>query len=270
MARKFHLDFDGILEIALKGVRRSSVFMGIGVNAAMDPRNTNYQLTDVTQIQIVPEDVPRETLEHFKEEFKIWIEACALREAIEAFVLFLDELHHACSIVAAGRDNTSFDQVIEKQRKFAQEGVPNKLNILNQRYDITSENSANILKVYKARNCLAHRNGRIGQEDIRDDTQFIVAWRGMDLFIEEPDGTRSNLSEIPEGGLLLKNGGAVKVQFVERSRSFNKGDILSLSTRDLAEICWFLADEAKTIIQSAIAYANANGVVVNQAEHDKI
>ncbi|MEP4034912.1 hypothetical protein [Pseudophaeobacter sp.] len=102
MKNKINLDFGAILEIALKGVRRSSVFMGLGVNAARDPENKDYQLSGITQIQLVPENVPKEAVEHFKKEFQIWIVAGALREATEAFALFLDELHRACSVAAVG------------------------------------------------------------------------------------------------------------------------------------------------------------------------
>ncbi|MDF1855925.1 hypothetical protein [Pseudooceanicola sp.] len=269
MANEYNLDFDGILEIALKGVRRSSVFMGLGVNAALDPSNSNYQLSHITRIQVIPDDAPQEALEHFKEEFKIWIEACALREATESFALFLDELHRACSVIHAVKGNGSMEEVSEKQSKFAKEGLPNKLNILEQRFGVTSAHSGNLSLINRARNCLTHRKGLVGLEDIRDQPKFTVAWRGLDLFVEEPDGTKSDLGEIPEGGLLLENGGFVGVEFVERSRTFDLGTMLSLSPRDLAEICWFLAKEAKTITNSAISYAQANGVVMNQVTQNK-
>lgn len=270
MANTINLDFDSILEIALKGVRRSSVFMGLGVNAAMDPNNNSYQLTDTSQIQLVSDDVPQETVEHFKTEFKIWIEACALREAIEAFALFLDETHRACSIIFAVKDRTPMDQFAEKQGKFAKQGVPNKLNNLEQRYKVTSAHKDNLVQIYRARNCLAHRNGRVGPEDIKDKEQFTVAWQGLDLFVEEPDGTKSDLYQIPEGGLLLENGGVVKAQLVERSRSFSSGEILSLSSRDLAEICWFLTNEARAITKTALEYAEENGVELKHADQKEV
>lgn len=50
------------------------------------------------------------------------------------------------------------------------------------------------------------------------------------------------MDAIPEGGLLLEDGGSVNAQIVERSRSFDDGAMLSLSPHDLAEINWFYAN----------------------------
>jgi hypothetical protein len=80
MTQRISLDLDELFDIALKGIRRAAVFMGLGVNAAIDQNFRSYQLTALTQIQLVPDDVPPETLAHFKEEFRIWIEAGGFRE----------------------------------------------------------------------------------------------------------------------------------------------------------------------------------------------
>ena len=70
------------------------------------------------------------------------------------------------------------------------------------------------------------------------------------------------MDAIPEGGLLLEDGGSVNAQIVERNRSFDDGAMLSLSPHDLAEINWFYANEARAILATGLAYAQANGVVV--------
>lgn len=266
MANEIALDFNGILEIALKGLRRSAVFMGLGVNAANDPNNSAYQLTSLTQIQILPDNVTPETLQHFKDEFKVWIQAGALREATESFALFLDELHRACSIVHAVNNQVSTEELAEKQANFSKEGVPNKINMLEQRYNVTSAGKAYLLLLNRARNCLTHRNGHVGPEDLKGESHFTVQWRGLDVFIQEPNGQKTMMDAIPEGGLLLEEGGSVNVQIVERNRSFKDGAMLSLSPRDLAEINWFYANEARAILTTGLAYAQANGVVVKDSK----
>jgi hypothetical protein len=266
MANEITIDFDGVLEVALKGIRRSSVFLGLGVNAATDRENRAYQLSSLTQIQIVPEYVSPETVQHFKDEFKVWIEAAALREATESFALFVDELHRKCSIIYAVRNAIGMNELVDKQNRFAREGVPNKLNLLDQTYGVKAAGKDYLLLLNKARNCLAHRGGRVGPEDINEEAAFSVAWRGLDIFVEEPNGKRAYLLDIPEDGLWLENGGIVKAQFVERRRSFGLGAVLELSPRDLAEICWFYADEARAIVVSAVEYAKANGVIVRDSK----
>lgn len=61
---RLEINFDKILEVALRVVRRASVFMGFGVNAAQNPHFNNYQLTQITKIQLVSANVTPETLKH--------------------------------------------------------------------------------------------------------------------------------------------------------------------------------------------------------------
>lgn len=76
------------------------VFVGLryswawAVNAAIDDGFRKYQLTSLTNIQLVPDNVPEETLKHFKEEFRLWIEAAGFRELADTFANYLDSVHH--------------------------------------------------------------------------------------------------------------------------------------------------------------------------------
>jgi hypothetical protein len=102
----------------------------------------------------------------------------------------------------------------------------------------------------------------VGIEDLRDNVEFSVKWLGLDMFIEEPNGTRHPFSEAPPDGLYLPEGGTVYAQFVERVRTFKLGRKLIFSTRDLAEVCWFYEREARSIIQSVMDFAVTVGVQV--------
>lgn len=263
-ARVINIDFDRILEVALLGVRRAAIFMGFGVNAALDPNFQSFQLSALTKIQLVPSDVPADTLQHYKEEFKRWIEGAGLRELSEAFAVFLDSLHHACLLISRER----IAEMNTKQRAFRQEGLPNKLNVLQQRFGIESRHAAYLVLINRARNCLTHRRGVVGPEDLRDaETEFVVRWLGTDFFVETPEGERHLLNELPPEGLDLPDGGTVAMQLVERVRPFALGAMLELSTRDLAEICWFYSHEARGMIQGGIAYAERMGVEVRRVDN---
>jgi len=45
-----HIDLDQVLQIALTGVKRASVFMGLGVNAAINDNFNKYQLSEITSL----------------------------------------------------------------------------------------------------------------------------------------------------------------------------------------------------------------------------
>lgn len=101
---RIEINLDNILDVAIRGVRRAAVFMGLGVNAAMDTKFTNYQLTHLTKLQLVPTVGP-EVISHFKDEFKIWIEANGFRELVETFSNYMDALHQVCLVIKKGKEH---------------------------------------------------------------------------------------------------------------------------------------------------------------------
>lgn len=260
---KYRVDFDKILQIAYRGVRRASIFMGFGVNAALEAEFNKYQLTHITKLQLVP-DVDDKTLTHFKEEFKTWIEANGLRELIETYSVFVDALHEACLLVRGNIDRIAIASLAEKQQTFRQQGFPNKLNTLRTNYAVGPKHHDYVVSLNRARNCLTHRRGVVGKEDVDSDDRLKVAWLGMDIFVQTPTGERHSLMEIPAEGLLVKDGGTVCVQFVERLKYFDLRSLVRFTTRELAEICWFFQREAHSALMSAVEYAKANGIHIEE------
>jgi hypothetical protein len=260
-AAEINIDLTQLLDVALKGVRRASVFMGLGVNAALDDRFTRYQLSPLTNIQLVPDNVSEDTLRHFKEEFRLWIEAGGFRELSETFTSYIDGVHHACLIMKVGKKK-SRTEIAKMQANYCGTGLPNKLNILTQRFAVGPQHPAYLISLSRARNCFAHRLGVVGSEDLRDEAAFSVQWLGAALFAEEPNGTRHPFNEASPEGIYLPEGGRVALQFVERVRTFALGTKLLLSTPDLAEICWFYNREARSIIRSVLDFAATVGIQV--------
>jgi hypothetical protein len=265
---RIEINFDKILDIAMRGMRRSAIFMGLGVNAALDAEFTNYQLTHLTNIQIVPNVAP-EKVSHFKDEFKIWIEANGFRELVESFSTFLDALHHACLVIKGNNDNLSPEQLQDQKNKFEWQGFPNKLNTLDSSFSARPEHAEYLKSLNKARNCFTHRRGIIGPEDVTTDNALTVVWLGMDIYVETPTGEKHMLNEISTGGLLLPKGGSVKMQMMERTRSFTAGSQLKFSTRDLAEICWFFDREARATLSKAVEFAIKSGVTIKKKDQSK-
>ena len=252
---RIEINLDNILDVAVRGVRRAAIFMGLGVNASLDTEFTNYQLTHLTKIQIVPNVTP-EVVTHFKDEFKIWIEANGFRELVETFSKYIDALHQTCLVISNGTE--------EQQKTFEQQGFPNKLNLLDTRFSVGPKHIDYLKSLNKARNCLTHRRGIVGQEDFTVGNSLSVLWLGMDLYVETPAGEKHMLNAIPEGGLLLPDGGSVMMQMMERERTFAIDSQVKFSTLDLAEICWFFDREARSAIASAIEFAKKSGVTVNE------
>lgn len=258
--REINIDLDKIMDVAHRGVRRASVFMGLGVNAALHEEFQQYQLTHITNLQLIPDTSDLKKIGHFKEEFKIWIEGNGLREMLETFAVFLDRIHEAALLISTLMDKGDMTALSPKQVSFNREGFPSKLKILRSKYAIGPKHPDYLVSINKARNCLSHRRGIVGQEDVDQTEKLRVAWLGMDVYAQTPSGERHSLLDVPPGGLLLPEGAGVYMQFIERDRLFERGAPLRLSTRDLAEICWFFSREAVTTRQSIVEYAQAKGV----------
>jgi len=156
---ELHVDLDKILDVALRGVRRASVFMGLGVNAALNPDVNEYQLTKITKLQLMPEVKDADTLAHVKNEFRIWVEGNGLRELIETFAIFLDRLHDACSFFRAARDKINITSLGKRRDSFQRAGFPSKLKTLRSRFSVSPKYPDYLLSLNRTRNCLTHRRG---------------------------------------------------------------------------------------------------------------
>ena len=141
---EIRVDFDQILDVALRGVRRASVFIGFGVNAATDPSFKTHSLTKFSNLQIGPSELSEEALFEAKENFRLWIEAAGFRELTDTFTVFLDAVHWACMISSCALDGgrierQPFTSADTSQSSFVREGLPNKLNLLQQRFGISAQ-----------------------------------------------------------------------------------------------------------------------------------
>lgn len=263
------IDFDKILEIAYRGVRRASIFMGLGVNAALNPEYKAYQLTHITKLRLIPNNVAEETLQHFKEEFKTWIEGNGLRELIETYSIFLDALHNVCLLVRGSKEGIHIATLEAKQDTFRQQGFPNKLNQLRINFAVGPKHADYLVSLNKARNCLTHTRGIVGKEHIDSEKGMKVAWLGMEIFVQTPTGERQSLMDIPPEGVLIKDGGTACIQFVERANYFELNALVRFTTRELAEICWFFQQEAHGALMSAAEYAKASGLEVKAKDAEE-
>lgn len=259
---RFHVDLDKILDVALRGVRRASVFMGLGINAALNPNVKEYQLTKITKLQLMPEAKDGEIVSQFKNEFRTWVEGNGLRELIETFAIFLDRIHDACIVFRASRDKVDIAPLREKHHLFHREGFPKKLNILRTSFSVGPKYPDYLLSLNRARNCLTHRRGIVANADINVPEALRVAWLGMDIFVETPSGERHSLMDIPPEGLLVREGGTACLQFVERERLFDLESIVRLSTRDLGGDLLVLYERGTNDDRDTIEYAKACGVAV--------
>ncbi|MGH7770705.1 MAG: hypothetical protein ACREQA_00535 [Candidatus Binatia bacterium] len=247
--------------------------MGLGLNAATDPEFKNYRLSSVQNTEInpihmelIPSNVNDETLSHFKTEFGIWIITSGLREVIERFAIFLDSMHHACQMMACNKHKLEPAEAQRLDKSFRFKGMEDKLSELERRFGIKPKHPDYIVSINQARNCLAHRLGRVGIEDCKQGEALEVKWIGMDFQIELESGKILSANEAV--GVVIPEAGAAQLKIVERSKSFPLGTFARFGMHELAEICNFMLGSIQEVTASAIQYANSIGIPFQEKGSD--
>jgi len=256
------INYDLVLDTALKGVRRAAVFMGLGLNAALDPNYRSYELIDIAALQLVPANADESTITHYKENFALWITANGLRELIEAFSIFLDQVYDTSQLIAVHKGQRSSDDATKSYKRFTEKGVRDKLQILGTDSGIVASHADYIGTIYLARNCLTHRLGRVDTRDCNEGSELVVKWIGLDFLITTKSGETA-VMELPlKEPLLLEEEATISVRSTVHEQKYGAGTVIHLPPKHLAEICMFIAEEAKSVIRSALEYARRLGVEI--------
>lgn len=254
------IDLAAVRETARRGVRRTAVFLGLGLNASRDPALTNYELADLSPIQIVPSNVAAETLSHFKGEFGRWTITCGLRELIETFAVFLDQIHHACLLMSTNKNLTSQEDATVWGRSYPFKGVDDKLKKLKSRFNVEPRHARHLASIQALRNCFTHRRGIVGHEDCSDGAKMQLSWMGFDIIGEHTEGQTVALSLPLTEPVHFPDGGTIGLRYTERIREFNLVQRIDLDPRDLIEICNFVLLSADEITTSIATFAKAIGI----------
>lgn len=260
-----NIDLDRLLDIAQRGVRRASAFLAIGVNSARDPRIKEYRFPTEVPVQILPDGLDNKAVGHLKIEFEKWVILSGLRDLIEAFAVYLDGVHKVGLLISVNAGSLKPEEASNFERAFERKGIEGKLKTLKHRFGIETPKGKYLVSISKARNCLTHRRGIVAPLDTDSSGVLRVLWWALDLFAETPEGREISLMPpLPEGGVLLDKGGQVKVRFTDREREFHLGEVLELSTRDLAEICFLVSLAAREVMSTVVSFTRSHGVDVKE------
>lgn len=263
--KQVNIDFDKIRDIAFKGIRRTAIFMGLGVNAARDERLKKYQLTDLNMFEFVHKNVDEKTLTLFKTEFHRWIISNGLRELVETYAVFLDRIYELCLLIQINTKeltNKEFDRLM---RSFEKLGVERKLKIMKKEFSIETSREKYLNSINRIRNCITHRQGRVGSEDLRGKKVFKLVWLGMEVYAETPEGRKHSLMPpFPKKGILLSEGAEVKLEFIDRTKEYKLGEVITFQPNDLGEISLNYNLAADDITKTAMEHAQNKGIVIHK------
>ena len=136
MAQQINIDLNRIKEISLKGIRRTAVFMGLGINSARAAEFKEYQLSEETFFRIIPDNVNDNQIKDFKSHFEHWIISCGLRELIETFSVYLTAIFKSCLLAAIHKKKLEINDPEKCLESFKWKGVEKQLKILRTRFGV--------------------------------------------------------------------------------------------------------------------------------------
>lgn len=254
------INFDRIRQDAIKGIRRSAVFMGLGVNAANDDRFSDYQLSLETKLQILPDGLNEETIKSFKNHYSEWVRINAFRESIESFHVFLDQLFFALLVVK--RKPHGVEEAHKRYAKFERQGFGQKLSDFDKEFSINVLFPNYLLALNKSRNCIAHRRGiASNHRDIndKDKDSLRVVWRAMSVVMTDSTGEELfRMEDLP--GYKTTEETVIGIRFEDREKLFRRGELISFDPTELSEMLYYWMFEINQLFNAGLKYAEEKGV----------
>ncbi|MHB1947597.1 MAG: helix-turn-helix transcriptional regulator [Gammaproteobacteria bacterium] len=260
-------DFNQILNIASSRIRRTAMFLGLGLNAVWDSENNKYLLSDHTIVNFIPMDLNKDDVEASKKNFPNWLIGNGLREVDENFELFLLNIYQAIIFASLSPqesvDSEQLEMIRKKIDKFSRDSLDEKFKSLNK-LGIILDNREYLLSIKKARNCLTHRLGRVDEEDCNDEalSKLTIEWCSLEIFSDK-EGLKDKIIDLPfKKPVLLDKDAGSSVRISRRSLCFKKGELILLSPKQINEICFFYSLESEKIKSLAVDIVRNKGCYV--------
>ena len=258
MDKQITIDFDKIYAIARKGINRSAVFMGLGVNAADHDELLDYHLTRDTTFRILPDNVSDETLAEWKKEFRIWVVGCGFREMVDRLCVFLDKTHLVLRMI----DKSNSKKTI---KDFEYLGLRKKIEYLECELGFTFKFSEQLASFAETRNCFVHRLGHVGQLDLKCVDPLALRFMRFECVFTTDSGVESNLPDFFDPQTLpvyLPESGLFGLKWSEKILEFKENEWISISPKDLTEILFFTLQCILAIKNNSVQFAKSRGIPV--------
>jgi hypothetical protein len=229
-----------------------------------------YGLTAAERVEYIPEDIPGETLPVrmacpygdtvvvLRDEFSQWIVEQGIREAIESIQLCLEKARIYCAAVdLCGEGKPILQEQFQSgvygfKKKFHRYGLPEKIEHLSKTYGQKTipKSYSHIQTINLARNCLVHRNGIVGDRECGDSDELIITWARLEMYFQPNDGERVVIRP-PQ---VLKDG-IVQVSNEITEKRVPRGDRVSFSAREFAEICWTVHSFGNQLVKNVVEHS---------------
>lgn len=225
--------------------------MRFGVRGVSPRDFEETELPGRVQIAIVPEPMPEKVLNDYVVQFRAWIVGNGLRELVETYSKFLDQVYgHGLEILS------SMD-LDRRQRSFEQASLRDKVHRLRAEMGIDGGFSQHLESLTAARNALTHGTGTVRRRDCTDGDELVMTWRGIENFFTDGDGVRHRIGDEPSEVRLRE---PLEVVTVDRERRRKLGQRVELTAFDLTEICYMANHDSIDVLERLRAFGASRGI----------
>lgn len=255
------IDFDKLKAVAEVGVRRASVFMGVGTNAAVVEPPISHVLSDKVQFLFVPPDPSDEVKRHYLEEFESWTIGNCLRDLADSFSMFLTEAFFIHRLLQTMTYSES--EGLKAKRKFEKLNVGAQYAQLARNLQLNPDLGEMFETFRLARNCLSHRLGNVTSEDAPGG-ELRIRWCLVGASVVGDDGQSVLMDNATIGTdrSFVAQGEPITLGMHWKERTFPVGNTIRLSRHDLSEMCMGVTLVAEHVVEKLIEHTRAKGVPV--------
>lgn len=261
------VDLDGLTGRIRLQMQEATNRVAIGLNAGLQITPVSLEMPGVTFAHTFDADNPW-TVEQARDSWNLWVLKNGFRDVAETIGGALEEVQKVLAIWALhpkmrrGKplSRSDYDNaVIVSVDKFHHKPLPQKFKYFKDEYcfELQSEYQRQLLSLNAARNCLVHREGRIGPDDAKDGKALVVEWYAMALFVADANGER----EIQLPYRSDDADATHRLQRVHRSKEFPLGTQLTVSAQEFEEITWSLFLFAHSTAEQMSKYAVEKGIM---------
>lgn len=197
-----------------------------------------------------------------KTEMESWIVRSLVRDAVDFTSVLLDNCRTASAFFRLKTKTAITKEEVERiplqeKDEFNRLPIPEKLARLSSHYGVSSELQSHFLSINRVRNCLVHRLGIVGRQDLDESQSLILRLRTNRFVALSPDGKAKVTIDKPGP---IEPGWQPGWETADVERVFKLDDKIKLTHGEMYDTITTLAVFGNTLITSIDKYATSVGV----------
>jgi len=269
VAESFKLEVEANLAAVIGRLRNdlqaACNLVAAGTNCSATLRPDQFEAPNLV-IRLSPARNLKWDEESGRAHFAQWVVRNGLRDAVEAMSTYLESIYQVLwawdFIVNQPAEGYLDEATIWAQKDVAERDFSNaefKKKVASIR-DLLgpldqTDSAEMVLSIHRLRNCLVHRNGKVGKKHARSGV-LRCQWCRLYIKMIDPDGEH----EVSTFPLEIGPGSRLLVRSSPITREWKIGDTITLELVDFVNVCWTLLILGNQLVSSVEKFGISHGV----------